>query len=474
MNAKDRSEEMAPLDEDFGLHPDFVQAVLDALDSGDEAEVRRLVDELHTADVADLLGLLRPNQRRTLIAVMGKALDPDVLPDLESDVRDQLLEEMHPKALAAALGELDSDDAIYLLEDLPKERQQEILKQLPESDRAAVQLGLQMEEGTAGRLMQREFITVPNYWTVGQVIDYLRETDTLPEEFYEVFVVDAAFHPIGTVPVARLMRNRRPIMVGNIMDDDQTLIPIDTDQEEIAYLFDQYHLISAAVVDGDNRIVGMLTVDDVVELIQEEHEEDLFSLSGVRDESLGDTVITTARRRFSWLLVNLITAIMASSVIGIFGATIEQVVALAILMPIVASMGGNAGTQTLTVAVRALATRDLTPTNTFRIVMRETLVGFMSGVVFAILMGVVAGLWFAADGAGFNTAIATIIGVAMIINLVAAGMAGILIPIGLQRAGADPAISSTVFVTTVTDVVGFFVFLGLAAWWVAKSPGGIG
>ena len=471
MSEAQTTENAPALDEDFGLHPGFVQAVLDALDAGDAVSVKRLADELHSADLADLLGLLRPHERRDLIQILGQDLDPDVLPELEADVRDQIVQELHPQALAAALSELESDDAIYLLEDLPKERQSEILKSLPEADRAAVELGLQSEEGTAGRLMQREFITVPSYWTVGQVIDYLRETDDLPDEFYEIYVVDAAHHAIGSVTVSQLMRNRRPVMVGDIMETEPTLVPIDTDQEEIAYLFDQYHLVSAAVVDADNRVVGMLTVDDVVEIIQEEHEEDLFSLSGVRDESLGDSVLVTARRRFSWLLINLISAIMASVVIAFFGATIEQIVALAILMPIVASMGGNAGTQTLTVAVRALATRDLTPTNTLRIVLRETMVGFMSGIIFAVLMGIVAGVWFSGESGVFNLPLALIIGTAMIINLVCAGLAGILIPIGLQRAGADPAISSTVFVTTVTDVVGFFVFLGLAAWWVARSQG---
>jgi magnesium transporter len=445
-------------DETYGLNPDFVRGILDALDSADAHEVRRLVGELRAPDVADLLSLLDPTKRSALVQILGHALDPEALAELDAEVRDQVVDELEPAALAAAVQELDSDDAIYLLEDLPEERQAEVLAHVAEEERAAVELGLKAEEGTAGRLMQREFISVPSYWSVGQTIDYLRETAGLPEEFYEIFVVDAGLHPVGTVPLSRVMRSRRPVMIGDIMEKEPHLIPVDMDQEEIGYLFDQYNLVSAAVVDPHNRIVGMLTIDDIVDVISEEAEKDLFSLSGVGEESLNDNVVVTTRRRFWWLFVNLGTALLASAVIGLFGGTISKFVALAVLMPIVASMGGNAGTQTLTVAVRALATRELTPTNVARIIWREVLVGGTNGLLFALIMGAIAGLWYK------NPTLGAVIGTAMVVNLIAAGLAGILIPLGLQRAGADPAISSTVFVTTVTDVVGFFVFLGLATW----------
>ena len=450
--------EAPPLDEGLGLNPEFVRSVLDALDAGDEASVRRLVGELAPPDAADLLAVVRPDERSALLRMLGRALDPEVLPELDAEVRDQVLDELTTSEVAAAVNELDTDDAIYLLEDLPKERQDEILAQVQVEERAAVELGLRSEERTAGRLMQREFISVPSYWSVGQTIDYLRGAPNLPDEFYEIFVVDPGLHPIGTLRLSQIMRNRRQIMIGDIMEKDPHLIPIDMDQEEIAYLFDQYNLVSAAVVDSDNRIVGMLTVDDVVDVISEEAQEDLYALSGVRDESLTDNVLSTTRRRFSWLFVNLVTAIMASAVIALFGATIKQFVALAALMPIVASMGGNAGTQTLTVAVRSLATRELTATNALRIVWREVLVGGVNGVLFAILVAALAGLWLQ------NGRIAGVVAIAMIINLIAAGLAGILVPLTLDRMGADPAISSAVFVTTVTDVTGFFVFLGLATW----------
>ena len=455
------AEEAPTLQSDLGLNPDFVRSVLDALDASDGPTVRLLVSELQPPDVADLLAVVRPDERSALLRLLGQTLDPEVLPELEAEIRDQVLDEMAPEALAAAVQELDSDDATYLLEDLPKERQEEILAQVPVEERSAVELSLRSEEGTAGRLMQREFISVPSYWSVGQVIDYLRETPGLPEEFYEIFVVDPGLHPIGTVRLSTVMRTRRQAMIGDIMEADPHLIPIDMDQEEIAYLFDQYNLVSAAVIDSDHRIVGMLTVDDVVDVIAEEAQEDLFALSGVHDESLSDNFLSTARRRFSWLFVNLLTALLASGVIALFQASIEKVVALAILMPIVASMGGNAGTQTLTVAVRALATKELSATNAIRIVWREVLVGGFNGILFAVLMGIVAGIWFEA------ASIAVVVACAMIVNLIAAGLAGILVPLTLERMGADPAISSAVFVTTVTDVCGFFVFLGLATWVLA-------
>ncbi len=443
------------------LTPDFVRSVIDALDGGDVTTVRRKTAGLHAADLADLISLIRPDERRELVDVLGATLDPNVLSELEEGVRDEVLPLIKPEIIARAVEELESDDAVYLLEDLDEARQREILNQVQETDRAAVEYSLQYPENSAGRLMQRQIITVPPFWTVGQTIDYMRETEDLPVEFLHVFVVDPAFHPLGTVPTSRILRTKRPVRIGDIMDPDPIVIPAEMDEEEVAYQFEQYHLYSAPVVDANNRLCGMITVDDVVGVIQETNEADILQLGGVNEEAeVTDTVLTTTRRRFSWLFVNLLTAILASVVIAFFDATIEELVALAVLMPIVASMGGNAGTQTLTIAVRALATRELTPTNTFRVVGREVMVGLLNGVVFALLLGVVGGFWFQSVDLGF------VLAAAMLINLLFAGLAGILIPISLDRMGIDPAVASTVFVTTVTDVVGFFVFLGLAAWYL--------
>ncbi|NWG45579.1 MAG: magnesium transporter [Alphaproteobacteria bacterium] len=445
------------MSEEFTLTPSYVRAVLDGLEAGDGEEVRRLITPLHAADIADLIGLLRPLERRALVDMLGDDLDPEVLSELDEGIRDELLPHLEPSVVARAIEALNSDDAVYLLQDLEADQQQAILEHVSDADRAAVELALQYPEYSAGRLMQREMITAPPFWTVGRLIDHMRAARDLPETFFEVFIIDPSFQPVGKVPLSRLMRSARTVPLDEIMDQDLTLIPATMEQEEAAYLFDQYHLISAPVVDDAGRLVGMITVDDIVGVIQEENEEDIFALAGVGDEELSDSVLTTTRRRFSWLFVNLLTAIFASMVIGFFSGTIEEIVALAVLMPIVASMGGNAGTQTLTVAVRALATRDLTAANAARIVYRETVVGGLNGMLFAIMMGGVAAVWFS------NPPLGVVIGAAMIVNLLIAGCTGILIPLTLDRLGQDPAISSAVFLTTVTDVVGFFVFLGLAS-----------
>ncbi len=446
------------LDETYTLSPDFVRAVVEALDATDHDAVRALVAPLHVADVADLLELIRPFERRALIKALGDALDPEVLSELDEDVRDDVLEAIEPAVLAEAITVLDNDDAVYLLEDLEEDRQKEILAQVPERERAAVELGLQFPEYSAGRLMQRDVIAVPETWTVGQVIDYAREDEDLPDEFFDLFIVDPAHKPVGSVPLGRLLRQKRDVALSVIAIDEPIRINASMEQEEAAYLFQQYHLVSAPVVDEAGRLLGMLTVDDMMEVMQDEAEEDVRALAGVGgDEGLSDPVLRIMRQRFSWLFVNLLTAVLASLVISMFDRSIQEVVALAVLMPIVASMGGNAGTQTLTVAVRALATRDLTPTNAMRIVLRESLVGTLNGIAFALIMGVVAIFWFQ------SVALGAVVALAMVVNLALAGLAGMLVPLSLQRAGADPALASTVFVTTVTDVAGFFVFLGLAS-----------
>jgi len=446
------SEDMA----DETLSPGFVRSVVDAVDRADRAQARALVLPLRPADLAELLELLRPDERQDLVGMLGTDLNPEVLSELDESVRDHVIELIDPKDLAAALTEMDSDDAVYLLEDMNEAEQRVILAQLPASERAALQQSLEYPEYSAGRLMQRELVAVPPFWDVGQTIDYLREAEDLPGDFYEIFVVDAAYKPVGTVPLSRVTRSKRPVKISGIMETEQTLIPVTMDQEDVALQFSKYDLISAAVVDEAGRLVGVITVDDIVEVISEEAAEDIRLLAGVGEESISDSVMQTARSRFPWLAVNLLTAAIAASVIALFDATIEQMVALAVLMPIVASMGGNAGTQTMTVTVRALATRDLVDFNVRRTVIREFFVGILNGLMFAFVLGTLGGLIFS------NVWLGGVLAAAMLINLITACLAGILIPLGLDRLGVDPAVSSAVFVTTLTDTIGFFSFLGLA------------
>jgi magnesium transporter len=443
--------------EPLAVTPELVRQVADALDREHADDALALVHSLHSADLADLLEALRADDREDLIAALGASLEPEVLADLDEHVRDRVLENIEPAEIAAAAAELDTDDATYLIEDLDEAEQRRVLEAMPASDRELVEAALAYPDESAGRLMQRDYVAVPAFWNVGQVIDWLRETEELPDEFYEIFIVDPRHRPIGTVPLYRAMRNQRRTAVSEIMDTDLHAVPVEMDQEDVAYQFDQYNLASAPVVGSDGRLLGQITVDDVVDVIQEEAEEDIHRLGGVSaDGDLHLNPIQTVRRRWAWLLVNLLTAVIASLTIAIFADTIEQVVALAILMPIVASMGGNAGTQTLTVAVRALATKELTAANATRIVWKECVVGGANGVIFAIVTGAVAAIWFGVPIIG------VVIGLAMIINLLIAGAAGMLIPLGLSRAGVDPAISAGILLTTVTDVVGFFAFLGLA------------
>jgi len=439
------------------LSPERIREIQEALERGDREAAGALVAPLHAADKADLIELVSPEQRRLLVEALRPDVDPEVLASLEETVRDEVIEQLDAGEVAAAVAELDTDDAVYLLEDLSEEDKRRILEAVPAEERAAVEEGLSFPENSAGRMMQRELVAVPAYWTVGQTIDYLRANDDLPDEFYDIFVVDPRHAPIGYVPLSRAMRSRRPVQMSDLMERDIRPISADMDQEDVAYLFHQYGLVSAPVIDASGRLIGVITVDDVVEVIDEEAEEDIMRLGGVSETDLHEPALTTTRRRFAWLLVNLGTAILASSVISLFDATIEQMVALAVLMPIVASMGGNAGTQTLTVTVRALATKDLTPANALRHVGKEFTVGLLNGILFALVAGVVVILWFGDVTLGF------VIGAAMIVNLVVAALAGILVPLGLDRVGIDPAIAASVFVTTMTDVVGFFAFLGLAA-----------
>ncbi len=459
-------DEKGEFSEDQTLTPEFVDAVCERLEEDDADGFHAYYDRLHPADRADLIGLLSEENRARLIEVLEGALDAATLAELEDDIRASVVEAMPSTRVAEAVAELDTDDAVFVLEEVDEVKRAEILAEVPIGDRIAVRAALEFAEDSAGRLMQRDVFAAPAYWTVGQIIDRLREVEGLPETFYEVFVIDPMFHPVGSVALSTLLKSHRDVVIETLMTPQIRKIPVTLDQEEVAYIFEQYNLISAPVVDDGERLVGMITVDDVVEIIHEETHEDMLALAGVeKDTGLSDSVLETVRRRISWLGINLITAILASLVIWPFSDTIAAFVPLAILMPIVASMGGNAGTQTLTVAVRSLATKDITASNTARIVWREVQVGLFNGIVFAIIMGGLAALWhhLSIDRTlSTSLLLGTVVAIAMVINLLAAGLAGILIPIGLQRAGQDPAVSSAVFVTTVTDILGFFVFLGTA------------
>jgi magnesium transporter len=444
-------------DDDYALDRDLVADVVAALEAGDPAAARARASELHAADFADLLEQLSGEERRRLVEAFGPDLDPEALTELSEGCRDSVLEVLDPEVLAEAVKTLDTDDIVYLVEDLEDEDRQRILSALDAEDRFVVQKALTYPEYSAGRLMQREVVTAPPFWTVGQMIDFLRAADDLPDPFYDIIVVDPGLKPIGKIPLSRVLGNRRQRTLESIMEDDFRTLRLDEPQEDVAYAFNQYHLVSCPVVDEDGRLAGVITIDDAMAALEEEAAEDLLRLGGVGDEEIGDRIGEIAKRRAPWLVVNLATAVLASVVIAQFEAVLAQVVALAVLMPIVASMGGNAGTQSLTVAVRGLATRDLTPTNAMRVILRESVVGLLNGLFFAVLIGGIGYAWYG------DPTLGAVLGMAMVVTMLAAALSGILVPIALDRLGADPALASGVFVTTVTDVVGFFAFLGLAA-----------
>ena len=439
---------------------DLVRAISEALARSEPGIAADVVRDLKAPDVADVIELLEPDERVALIQALGSAFDYEVLSELDETVRDQLSEALPNELLARAVTELDTDDAAYLIENLEESDKQEILAQLTSGDREALERNLDYPEDSAGRLMQADFVAVAPFWTVGNVIDHMRESDDLPDDFNEIFVVDPTFRVLGSVDLSKLLRTKRDISVSTIMNTDRHMVLATEDQDELARQFQRYDLMSAPVVDKDNRLVGVVTVDDVVEVIQDEAEADIKALAGVGDESLAGSVLETVRSRIPWLIVNLGTAILASSVIKAFDATISQMVALAVLMPIVASMGGNAGTQTMTVTVRALATNKLGRVNAPRVITREACVGVINGIVLSAIIGCVVFLWFGSGKLG------AVIGAAMIVNAIAAALAGILIPLAMDALDFDPAPASGVFVTTVTDVVGFFAFLGLASIWL--------
>lgn len=447
----------------IGLESTVVDKIIDALKEGDVNSVRELVAPLHFSDAADLVEQLNTEQRRQLIEKAHDVLDPEFLVDIDETVRDEIIEHIGIENVADVVSGLDTDDAVNVIGEMEEEDQQQVLESISESDRALIEKALSYPEYSAGRLMQREVMTVPQFWTVGETIDFMRRMAdqddwAVPDLYYELVVVDPKHCPVGRIPLSTLLSAKRPVKVTDIMSNEIKLIPATMDQEDVAHLFRQRDLVSASVVDDDGRLVGMITIDDVVDVIDEEAEEDIMRMGGVREDDFYSATLDTMRARFSWLFINLGTAIAASLVIGLFQASIEQIVALAVLMPIVASMGGNAGTQTLTVVVRALATKEITPANAMRQVGKELMVGVINGVLFAVLMGLVAWLWFDVPMLG------AVIAMAMVVNLVVAGLAGASIPIALEKVGIDPAIASSVFLTTVTDVIGFLVFLGLGTW----------
>ena len=448
-------------DEDGVVRSDFLTEVSDAIERRDIPFLQQNVVRLHESELGDLLESLPPDQRLALVQLLGDDFDMTALTQVDEAIRMEIVDQLPNDQIAAGIGELDSDDAVYILEDLDQEDRDEILSQLPFTERVRLRRALEYPERSAGRRMQTEFVAVPPFWTVGQTIDYMREEEGLPEAFSQIFVIDPTFKLLGSIDLDRILRTKRQAKIETIMREMSHPIPAEMDQEEAAQLFEQYDLLSAAVVDENDRLVGVLTIDDVVDVIHEEADEDIKRLGGVGDEELSDNITSTVRSRFLWLAINLVTAILASSIIDVFDGSIGKMVALAVLMPIVASMGGNAGTQTMTVTVRALATGDLDIYNAARVIRREASVGFVNGILFAIVMGLIATVWF------HDFQLGVVVGAAMIINLVAAALGGILLPLVLHRFGADPAIASSAFVTTVTDCTGYFSFLGLATWWFA-------
>ena len=444
--------------DDYLLDRRDVSAILAAVDAGDWGALNTLMASLHSADIADLLEQVNASDRARLIRLYGRGFDGEILTELDESVREEVIDLLSPQVLADAVRDLESDDVVDLVEDMEEPQQEAILDVLEDSDRVAVEQALAYPEHSAGRLMQREVVMAPAHWNVGQAIDFMRESQNLPDQFYHVVLVDPRLRPLGNVTLGKIMSSRRDVALKDITEDVFQVIPATQDEEDVAYAFNQYHLISAPVVDTEGRLVGMITIDDAMAVLDEEHEEDILRLAGVDEESsLSDSVIATSKRRLPWLGVNMVSAIAASLVISQFESTISQFISLAILMPIVASMGGNAGTQSLTVAVRALATKDLTSANALRVIRRELFVGLVNGVVFATVLGLVGLFWFGSPLLG------AVIGAALIINMIIAGFAGTVVPVVLDKLGIDPALASGTFVTTTTDVMGFFIFLGLAS-----------
>ncbi len=442
----------------FEFNKEYIKVVNEKIQNNDAEFISNSFREMHPSDAADIIEHLNENDREKLIKLNSFKIDPEVFIELNESIQSEIIKYISTDAIVSILKNLESDNAIKILENLDEKNKEIVLNSLPPKDRFAFQESLSYPEDTAARLMQREFTAIPSNWSVGQTIDYLRENKDLPEEFLEIFIVDNEFKPIGTVPSSKVLRTSRDTNMQSIMLETQLSIPVDMDQEEVGHLFENYNLNSACVVDKSNKLVGMITSDDVLTVLKEEAEEDALRLAGVGDEEITDGVIKKTKRRFNWLLLNLFTAFLATWVISIFGATIEQMVALAFLMPIVASMGGNAGMQTLAVTIRTLATNELTKNNFVKTVSKEFSIGILNGFIFALISALIVQLWFK------DIKLSLIISISMVLNMIVAGLFGILVPVALKRMKIDPAIASSVFVTTITDVIGFLSFLGIGAY----------
>ena len=442
----------------FEFNKEFINVLSKKIKDNDTAFLNRTLKELHPSDSADLIENLIPENRTKLIEIEGFNLDPEIFIELNESIQTEIFILLSIESIVNILRRLESDNALKILENLDEKKKNTVLDKLPPKDRFILQEGLSYPEDSAARIMQREFTAIPSNWSVGQTIDYLRENKDLPEEFLEIFIVDSDFKPIGTVPSSKVLRASRDSKMNLIMSEMQVLIPVDMDKEEVGRIFENYNLISAGVVDKTNKLVGMITGDDVVTVVKEEAEEDVLRLAGVGDEEITDSVLKKTKRRFNWLLLNLFTALLATWVISKFGATIEQMVALAFLMPIVASMGGNAGMQTLAVTIRAIATKELSSGNLTQVVTKEFIIGVLNGIIFAAITALIVQLWFK------EINLSILIAVAMVLNMMVAGLFGILVPVSLKKLNIDPAIASSVFVTTITDVIGFLSFLGIGAY----------
>ncbi|MFL2875847.1 MAG: magnesium transporter [Candidatus Pelagibacter sp.] len=452
-----KSREAKKVNLDF--NKEFISTFTQNIESGNVEFINQTLKDLHEADVANLIENLNPETRNKLIEIESFNIDPEIFIELNESIQSEVLQLLSIDSLIKIIKRLESDNAIKILENLSKEVKEKVLEKLPPKDKFLLQEGLSYPEDSAARIMQREFTAVPSNWTVGQTIDYLREDKDLPEEFLEIFIVDNDFKPIGTVPSSRVLRTSRDLKMNSIMREMPVLISVNMDKEEVGLTFENYNLVSAGVVNKENKLVGMITADDVVTVVQEEAEEDALRLAGVGDEEITDSVMLKTKRRFNWLLLNLFTALLATWVISFFGASIEQMVALAFLMPIVASMGGNAGMQTLAVTIRAIATKELSKSNFNRVVGKEFLIGILNGIIFAIITAIIVQLWFK------ELNLSLLIGVSMILNMIVAGLFGILVPVSLKKLNIDPALASSVFVTTITDVIGFLSFLGLGSFY---------
>ena len=442
----------------FEFNKEFINVFSKKIEDNNTEFLNKTLKELHPADSADLIENLIPEKRSRLIELEGFSLDPEIFIELNESIQTEIFIILSIESITNILRRLESDNALKIIENLDEKKKNTVLDKLPPKDRFLLQEGLSFPEDSAARIMQREFAAIPSDWSVGHTIDYLRENKDLPEEFLEIFIVDSNFKPIGTVPSSKVLRTSRESKMNSIMNEMQVLIPVNMDKEEVGHIFENYNLVSAGVVDKSNKLVGMITGDDVFTVLKDEAEEDVLRLAGVGDEEITDSILQKTKRRFNWLLLNLFTALLATWVISMFGATIEEMVALAFLMPIVASMGGNAGMQTLAVTIRALATKELSSGNLGKMVTKEFFIGILNGVIFAIITGLIVQLWFK------EINLTILISVSMVLNMIVAGLFGILVPVSLKKFNIDPAIASSVFVTTITDVIGFLSFLGIGAY----------